>query len=112
MILLLRISFFLVLCLGIEGEALEGTILTSQTEIPALVELPAETSTPLSPSPTCQFSQKGLAKRRIDTRLLPLLFSGESLSQRQFLQERFSSVVSLTNTQSVPRYLSLQVYRL
>ncbi len=112
MFLPLHLLFLFFLCFGIAGELPGGTALAGRAEIPALAELSAESPSPLSSLPTCRLAQKGLTKRRIDARPLSFLGAGKIFFQQQAPHEPFAALAPLANTQTVPRYLSLQVYRL
>jgi hypothetical protein len=112
MLLSINILFFLFFWSGIGGEFPSGTPLVNRMETAALVELSAEPIVPLAQSPTCCHQRKGIAKRRVEARPLALFCSEEPLYQQQPPRERFAALLPLASTQAVPRYLSLQVYRL
>lgn len=112
MFLPLHLLLFLFFCFRAALELPGGTTLVDRVEIPALAELSAESSSPFSHSPTCRLVQKGLAKRRADARPLSFFSAGKVFFQPQAPHEQFAALAPLANTQTVPRYLSLQVHRL
>lgn len=112
MFLPLYLLFLLFFCFGAAMALPSGTTVADRVEIPALAELSAESPHPLSHSPTYRLAQKGLAKRRADARPLSFFSVGKVFFQQQASHEQFAALAPLAHTQTVPRYLSLQVHRL
>ena len=111
---------FLLICLlsvliasnGFTNELLNRTPLSSQAEVAAFVERDANPLAPRSEVPAYRYTQKGLAKRRVEAPLLACPYLWEFSYRERPSQERCGRVLSQPCSQSVPRYLSLQVHRL